>query len=166
MTVIQRFCEKAQVNRNNVIFLFNGAILDEYITEDKIPKNEQNKKIITVDYNNNDKHKDIIIKSNEIICPQCKECATINISNNYQIMISSCKNRHVPENILISELEKTQDINISKIICDRCKNKNIGEVFNKEFYRCIICKINLCPLCKKDHNSNHNIILYQNKSYL
>ena len=66
------------------------------------------------------------------------------------------------ENIPISELEKTQDINISKIICDRCKNKNMGEVFNKEFYniyRCIKNNLNLCPLCKKDHNSNHNIIL-------
>ena len=64
VTVIQRFCEKAQVNRNNVIFLFNGAILDEYITEDKIPTNEQNKKIITIDNNNNDKQKDIKNKSN------------------------------------------------------------------------------------------------------
>ena len=166
VTVIQRFCEKAQVNRNNVIFLFNGGILDEYITEDKIPKNEQNKKFITVDYNNNDDQADVIIKSNDIICPQCKECASISIDDGYKITISNCKNGHKTENLLISEFEKTQDINISKIICDKCKNKNMGEVFNKEFYRCINCKLNLCPLCKKEHNLNHNMIIYQNKFHI
>ena len=166
VTIIQRFCEKAQVNRNNVIFLFNGAILDEYITEDKIQKNEQNKKFIIVDYNNNDEQTDVIIKSNDIICPKCKECASISINDDYKISISNCKNGHKTENLLISEFEKTQDINISKIICDKCKNKNMGEVFNQEFYRCINCKINLCPLCKKEHNLNHNMILYQNKFYI
>ena len=166
VTVIQRFCEKAQVNRSNVIFLFNGAILDEYITEDKIQKNEQNKKFIIVDYNNNDDQTDVIIKSNDIICPKCKECASISINDDYKISITNCKKGHKTENLLVSEFEKTQDINISKIICDKCKNKNMGEVFNKEFYRCINCKINLCPLCKKEHSLNHNMIIYQNKFYI
>ena len=167
VTIIQRFCQKAEVNRNNVIFLFNGGILDEYITEEKIPKNEQNKKFITVDYNiNDDDQNDIIIKSHDIICPKCKECASISINDDYKISLSNCKNGHKIENILISEFQKTQDINISKIICDRCKNKNMGEVFNQEFYRCINCKMNLCPLCKKEHNLNHNMIIYQNKFYI
>ena len=167
VTIIQRFCQKAEVNRNNVIFLFNGGILDEYITEEKIPKNEQNKKFITVDYNINDDDQNVvIIKSNDIICPKCKECASISINDDYKISLSNCKNGHKIENILISEFEKTQDINISKIICDRCKNKNMGEVFNQEFYRCINCKMNLCPLCKKEHNLNHNMIIYQNKFYI
>ena len=167
VTIIQRFCQKAEVNRNNVIFLFDGGILDEYITEDKIPKNEQNKKFITVDYNINDDDQNVvIIKSNDIICPKCKECASISINDDYKISLSNCKNGHKIENILISEFQKTQDINISKIICDRCKNKNMGEVFNKEFYRCINCKMNLCPLCKKEHNLNHNMIIYQNKFYI
>ena len=40
------------------------------------------------------------------------------------------------------------------------------EVFNKEFYRCINYKINLCPLCKKEYNLNHSMFIYQNKFYI
>ena len=57
-------------------------------------------------------------------------------------------------------------INISKIICDKCKNKNMGNVYNNEFYRCINCKKNLCPMCKKEHNLNDNIIKYENLFYI
>ncbi len=48
---------KRKINNNYPKILRKGrgkGILDVYITEDKIPKNEQNKKFITVDYNNND----------------------------------------------------------------------------------------------------------------
>ena len=141
VTIIQKFCENAQVSRNNVNFLFNGRILDEQLTEDKIPMNDQNKKFIVVDYNNDDDDDqiDIVIKSKEVICPKCKEYASISMNDDYKISISNCKNGHKTENILISEFEKTQDINLSKIICDKCKNKNMGKVFNNEFYICINC---------------------------
>ena len=44
------------------------------------------------------------------------------------------------------------------------KNKN--ETYNNQFYRCNICKINICPICKLNHNKNHNIIDYDNKNYI
>ena len=167
VTIIQRFCENVQVSRNQVNFLFNGSILDEQITEDRIPMNDQNKKLIMVDYNDDEEDQaDVIVKSKEVICPQCKEYASISIDDDYKISISNCKKGHKTENILISEFEKTQDINLSKIICDKCKNKNMGKIFNNEFYICINCKSNLCPMCKKEHNLNHNIIKYQNKPYI
>ena len=167
VTIIQRFCENVQVSRNQVNFLFNGSILDEQITEDRIPMNEQNKKLIMVDYNDDEEDQaDVIVKSKEVICPKCKEYASISMNDDYKISISNCKKGHKSENILISEFEKTQDINLSKIICDKCKNKNIGKIFNNEFYICINCKSNLCPMCKKEHNLNHNIIKYQNKPYI
>lgn len=167
VTIIQKFCENAQVSRNNVNFLFNGRILDEQITEDKIPMNDQNKKFIVADYNKDDDDQtDVVIKSKEVICPKCKECASISMNDDYKISLSNYKNGHKTENLLISEFEKTQDINLSKIIYDKCKNKNMGKVFNNEFYICINCKGNLCPMCKKEHNLNHNIIKYQNKPYI
>jgi len=167
VTIIQRFCENVQVSRNQVNFLFNGSILDEQITEDRIPMNDQNKKLIMVDYNDDEEDQaDVIVKSKEVICPKCKEYASISMNDDYKISISNCKKGHKTENLLISEFEKTQDINLSKIICDKCKNKNIGKIFNNEFYICINCKSNLCPMCKKEHNLNHNIIKYQNKPYI
>ena len=93
-------------------------------------------------------------------------CASILVHDGYKITLDNCKNGHKTENILISEFEKTQMINISKIICDKCKNKNMGNVYNNEFYRCINCKNNLCPMCKKEHNLNDNIIKYENLFYI
>ena len=38
--------------------------------------------------------------------------------------------------------------------------------FNKEFYKCLECNINLCLLCKSNHNKNHNIINYKQLNYI
>ena len=34
------------------------------------------------------------VKSNDIICSKCKECASISIDDDYKISIFSCKNGH------------------------------------------------------------------------
>ena len=47
-----------------------------------------------------------------------------------------------------------------------CKNKYKSNTYNNEFYRCNKCKINLCPLCKSNHNNNHKIINFDNKNYI
>ena len=49
-------------------------------------------------------------------------------------------------------------LQISKIKCDICKDKNKLNTFNHEFYICNECKMNICPLCKSKHDKNHNII--------
>ena len=49
--IVQRFCIKVGVNKENLNFLCNGKILDENITEDKISMNQNGTKIIIVDYN-------------------------------------------------------------------------------------------------------------------
>jgi len=69
-------------------------------------------------------------------------------------------------NILLNEYENIEKIDISKIICDNCKIKNKSKTYNNEFYRCNICKMNICPLCKSNHNNNHKIINYNNKNYI
>ena len=57
-------------------------------------------------------------------------------------------------------------MDISKIVCNNCKIKNKSNAYNNGFYRCNIFKINLCPLCKLNHNNNHKIINYDNKNYI
>jgi len=68
----------------------------------------------------------------------------------------------------MDEFEEKQKLNKSKIKCDKCGN-NKAETFNNIFYICNECKINLCPICKSNHdksNKLHNIINYDDKYYI
>ena len=47
---------------------------------------------------------------------------------------------------------------MSKIICQQCKNQNKKETAFNEFYKCITCGLYLCPLCKTVHDKTHNVI--------
>ena len=106
-----------------------------------------------------------IIKSPVIICPTCKEISKIKI-NSYKITLYECKNRHIMDNIKFNEYEKTQEIDISKIMCDACKSMSKSDAYQNKFYRCLICKVNLCPLCKANHDKGHKIINYDLKDYI
>ena len=70
---------------------------------------------------------------------------------------------------MFNEFFDFQKIDESKIICDKCmgvdKNKK-SEVNNNLFYKCLICNINLCPLCKDKHDKMHLIINYDFKNYI
>ena len=111
-----------------------------------------------------EKKKNVIIKSKNVICPECGEDIRIKIEN-YKIRLYECKNGHEIKDILLEEYENIQKIDISKIKCNKCEN-NKSNTHNNEFYRCIKCKINICPLCKSKHDKNHDIINYENKNYI
>ena len=163
-SVIDGFYNKSQIPRDSVYFVCKGDLLDNEITEDKIPFNEQNKKIILV-YDLNNKNNDQIIKSNEIICKVCKENAKIGIDN-YHIILFSCKNNHKSNDIKFNDFAQTQYINLSKIICDFCKSRNKGNSYKKQFYRCCSCKKNICLICRESHSQEHNLINYDQKNYI
>ena len=112
---------------------------------------------------NSDKKREKKIKSKEIICPECKENIKINIQD-YKINLFECKNGHNINNILLDEFQNTQYIDESEIKCNKCKDNNKFKSYGNIFYRCNICKINLCPLCKSKHE--HNIINYELKNYI
>ena len=99
-----------------------------------------------------------------MICPECKENCLIKIKY-YKIILYNCKYNH--ETIIpINEYEESKKINISNIKCNKCNTKNKGKTFNNEFYKCLNCNINICPLCKSNHNSGHNTIKYDKKNYV
>ena len=163
--IVKRFCAKIRKNREKLIFLCQGGILDLQMTEDQIHPNIDNKKYIQVHDNVMDaKDEDIYIKSNIIICPKCQENASI-LFQNYKISLSNCKNGHNIDNIKISDFPNTQKVNLSKIICGQCKENNMGTAIDHIFFRCTDCKKNLCSLCKYAHDPKHNIIIYSNKFY-
>ena len=136
-----------------------------------LKKNENTMNIIVnelsnVDDEDNEKN---LKQSKDIICPICNEICLINL-NDYKINFSDCKNGHKFINIMFDEFFDFQKIDESKIICDECegedKNKK-SEVNNNKFYKCCICNINLCPLCKMKHDSKkHLIINYDIKNYV
>ena len=149
------------------MFLYGGNVLSENGTLiETLSEDDKNRDIINILVFSNEEEStnNIVVKSKEVICPNCFEPAYMNIKN-YKISIYDCKNRHKINNILLDEYEQTQNINISKIICDKCK-ENIKEEKNyKDLCICISCKMNLCPLCKNNHDNNHNIIKYELKNY-
>ena len=106
------------------------------------------------------------VKSKDIICPKCQELCEMKIKK-YKIILCDCKNGHIIKDIKFNEFEQTQKIDISKIKCDKCKNKNKANTYNNEFYKCIECNMNLCPLCKTIHEKIHKIITnYDDKNYI
>ena len=88
-------------------------------------------KVLAVRKSNED-NRDVIESSKDIICPQCKEPCLIKL-NDYQIKLYECRNGHTNEGIKIDDFQKTQEVNISLIICDQCKIKNKGNTYNNEF---------------------------------
>ena len=164
--IINNFCQKISVDSNELELYVNGQIIDPEKTLDNylIKSNEGIMKVI-VNKKYKENNKDIIERSKDIICPQCKEPCRINM-NNYKIKLYECSNGHINDEIKINDFLKTQDINISLIICDQCKIKNKGNTYNNEFYYCLNCKKNICVLCKSNHDSNHNIIKYEQKNYV
>ena len=66
----------------------------------------------------------------------------------------------------LDEYINSQNIDLSKIICDQCLKKNKFNSYNSEFYKCYLCNKNLCVLCKVVHDKSHNIINYDNKNYI
>ena len=84
----------------------------------------------------------------------------------YKINLYNCKNGHNNTNIFLHDYENFQYIDLSKIICNNCKKGNKSTTYNNEFYKCVSCNNNLCPLCKSIHNKTHIILNYDNKNYV
>ena len=83
--IFNKFLIKTQINSNSVYFLYKGNIINKELEVEKISKGEDiNKMQIIVNKINEEKKINNIIKSNDIICPKCKEKTMIKI-NNYKI---------------------------------------------------------------------------------
>ena len=161
--IFKNYINKIGYDISKVYFIYNGNKINvNLILNEIINKEDKRRNIMNILVNENIKTiiKENKIVSREIICPKCYENILIKL-NEYKINLFDCKNNHEINNILLNEYEN--NIDISKIICDKCKLKNKSNTYNNEFFRCNICKTNICPLCKSNHNKNHNIINYDNK---
>ena len=164
--VIKKYIQKAEVDPSTIFYFANGVKIDEAKTVES-QMNEINKKNnkMKVLVHSIEKSNDVFAKSKEIICPKCFNPCRIKIENS-TIKLYDCIEGHITEDINLNEFKNTQNINLSKIICDKCKEKNKGNSFNHDFYICTTCKQKICPLCKSFHDSEHNIIDYNKKNYI
>ena len=188
--IARKFVNDNQIQLNDIFFLSNGRVIemDDIINNIIGTLDRQNnemkilviplKTIININNyvnqinNNNDINNNITnninigdIHYHEVICPFCKESCKFEMKN-YRITLSGCKNGHKLENIKLNEYLDHQKIDYSKIFCGNCKTKNRGEIPNKEFYKCLKCNMNLCPLCSNNHENSHEIINYDLKNFI
>ena len=108
-----------------------------------------------------------IITSKDIICPKCGESAKFDITD-YKIILQCVKGHNIG-NVLLNQFEKTQKIDLSKIICEDCKKNNKAKSYQNIFYRCNQCNIAICIQCQSKHkkeNNDHSFINYDDKNYI
>ena len=173
--ICQKFISKTSTEKNCIYFSYNGKAGKEFnedLTFEQMASsidNEKNEMAVLVFDINEIKQNNIenisIIKSKYIICPECGENVKMKV-NHYKISLYGCKNKYKKNNILIDKFEETQKIDLSKIICDKCKENNMGKTFNKKFFKCISCNMKLCPICSLNHEENHNIIKYDQINFI
>jgi len=164
--ICKRFSTKIEKNIENLYFLYSSNNLNNQLLFCQCANREDlnRKKMNILAYSNDDNQENkSIIKSEEVICPTCNENCLINIKD-YKIKLYGCKNEHIIAPILLDEYEDSQKIDLSKTVCAKC-NQNRGNTFKNTFYTCYICKINICPLCKKEHEKEHKAYDYNQNKY-
>ena len=161
--VFLKFKNKVNIENKEVIYLYNGnKINDENKTIEQI-FHTKSFNILVYDADNIPINTNFIKYSKEVICPECKCSALLNIKD-YKFNIICNNNNHIFNNILIKDYKKTQEIDNNKIICNFCNNNNKSNTYKNSFYRCNMCNKDICPKCKINHE--HKIIDYDEKNYI
>ena len=165
-SIYEQYSKKAEMELNSFVLMAHSMtipkdkkIIDIMNSTEKLEK----KMKITVFPINIDSNEKVIEQSKEIICPKCFEQCRIKIED-YLIKLYDCKSKHTTL-LKFEEFIESQKIDLNKIKCDICKEKSIANSFNHVFYYCQNCKMNICILCKEDHDKNHSIIKYEQKNY-
>ena len=166
-TVFSNFYKRVEIEPNSVMFLFDNKKISEnkkiidFISETEKLNNKITISVIPLNINNNHK---IFEVSKEIICPKCSRQCRIKMKD-YLIELYDCKNNHTTI-MKIDEFYQSQKIDLKDIKCNICKIKNLGNIYMNEFYYCQKCNINICHLCKENHDNSHIIINYEQKNYI
>ena len=166
--IFQIYASRENLDVNKLIFLYNGIDINREKNVEEIinqADKERDAMNILVFKIYEEVVSDNLVKSKDIICPKCQENTFIQIKN-FKIHLLGCKNGHNLYNISLEDFENLQNVDLSKIICQSCKTRNKGIIYNNEFYRCFTCNLDLCPDCKTRHAQEHKIINYDKKNYV
>ena len=170
--IVNKYLQKVDLQLESVYFIANGTTVNlEGTLESKMNNlNKENNTLkVIVNLIDSSNLEPQFYKSKDIICPECYEPCRVQIDNS-SFTLYDCPNNHRTENIKRVYFQDTQMIDMSKIICDECKIKNMGNSYRNEMYRCLTCSKNICILCKAQHEtmhaSNRNIIKYEQKNHI
>ena len=124
--IIQRLVTKLGKKKDDLYFIYNGGMVKENLTfqeQAKKSDKEYNKMSILVYAKDEltEEEDESLKKSEYIICPKCKECASISVDN-YKLGLYACKNGHKVNDISFKDFEQTQNLNEAKIVCQNCTN--------------------------------------------
>ena len=159
--VFQKFATKSLSDLDDYSYYYEGKKINKDLT---LMKLINNKSITDID---------IITKRNSksIKCPKCSNNSFLKIEN-YRLIFSECVNKH-DEKRLFEEYEEAQNINLSKIKCDKNGCHKTQKDSYESFYKCLKCSSlagcakYYCPECSKDHSKDHKhkLIKYEEKYY-
>ena len=158
--LLEEYSKLINIQKKDLSFIYKGKDIsfDNKKIQTQIKKNNNNKNIIISVFSLK-KNKNYKIDSNNIICPDCRNLAFLNIVGD-KIIINKCVGQHNNTFLSINDFIESQIIDERKIKCNICKNSKF--LYNN-FYYCSCGKF-ICPLCKEHHdNKNHNLIEYNNK---
>ena len=154
--LINKFLNKVNLDLTNILFLYNGDILNMEKTLKEI-NNED--KIISIVVNKNDNDNEEKEYSPKYInCPTCNDNFFMEISD-YNIK-TKCKSCGIKENISLNEFKESIMNKEHYTQCQNCKEKKL----NSKIYECLDCQIPICILCNHKHDSNHKSIEYEFKN--
>ena len=156
--IFKKFASSKSKDISSFSFFHKGKIMYDFMkVETYLDKKSNEIEICAID-------KNYLVKSKHIICPMCGESTRLKFKT-FKIALFECKNNHIIDNLTSKEFETSQLINLSYIACYTGKN-NIGNTYKNQFYYCIDCKLNFCPLCYCNHSKIHKIIYYDFKPYV
>ena len=137
--IINRYKIKVNCDLSSAQFLYGGNNLNLESTfsnqANSIDKERKIMSVLVIINKSSSSINEGIIKSKEVICPECKESCLIDIQN-YKVNLHSCKNGHSKYNISLKEFDKLQMINENEIKCNMCNNSKYNS-YNKQFYFCL-----------------------------
>ena len=147
---------------NNIIFLYNGQIINKNLRLEQI-NNKDNKITILVQelVDEDTQEEEDNLDQKNVLCPICGKSCIINI-NDYKIALNKCENGHNKDNIFLKDYNEIQNSIKSKILCDKCKTEK-AKIYGHKLFACCNCNTNLCPICKSAHDKSHIIIDYDSK---
>ena len=135
--IFNSFTFKANISENEISYSYNGRVLSKNDKDlsfmqiaNKMDKERKKMNILVIKM---EIQPEMIIRSKNIICPECNRDIKMKINNRYNIDLYDCINNHKFNNISYDEFEKTQMINISKIKCGLC-GENKSNFFNRTIY--------------------------------
>ena len=169
LDICTKFAAKAGKKIKNLYFLYNGGPvnLKSKFSEQasNIDKENKKMKILAQGLVDTVITPKKLTKAKDIICPECGDVCLFHL-HDYKLSLFGCREGHHNENISFEEFDQTQNIDETNIVCQNCSSVDKESSFENKFFVCINCNMNLCPICKTKHATDHVIIDYDQSNFI